>query len=121
MVYLAGLATDNDSYSTRIDPNIKAMVDELCVPSDELRYRMADIEALNDAYYAYHIASACQAAIHDRSAARDMSVARLIKQEEDCSFSGYATDATVFFSELLTCRLESHAVDITDLQPQEVH
>ena len=123
MLYLAGIATDNNNYNTRIDRNIKIVVDELCVPSNELGYKIADIEAFSDAYYAYHIAKACQAVIHDRSAAKDISVARLIRQEEDCRFSEYATDATTFFSELFTCRLNSHAINITNLQPQpqEVH
>ena len=116
MVYLSALSYGNNKYNNEIDPNIKTIVDELCIPANKLSSRMDDTEKLIDVYYAHHLAQACQAVLHDRSAARNITLALIIRQES-CPFSGQTS--RYFLSELLECRLRQSGVEITGLLPNK--
>ena len=115
-IYLAALANKDKTYNLNIDPRIIDIVDELCIPSNKLAYRMEDIEKLSDAYYQYHLAQACKAIFHDGYAARDISLAIVIKQE-NCRFSGQTSRS--FISDILECRLQKEGINITSLLPNK--
>ena len=115
-IYLAALASKNKTYKLNIDPRITGIVDELCIPSNKLAYKMEDIEKLSDAYYQYHLAQACQAIFRDGSAAKDISLAIVIKQE-NCRFNGQTPRS--FMSDILECRLQKEGINITSLLPNK--
>ena len=115
-VYLAALSNKNETYNRKIDPRIIETIDELCLPSNKLAYKIEDIGKLSDTYYQYHLAQACQAIFQDRSAARDVSLAIVIKQE-NCRFSGQTSRS--FMSEILECRLQRAGIDITGMLPNK--
>ena len=115
-VYLAALSNKNKSYNRKIDSRIIETIDELCLPSNKLAYKMEDINKLSDTYYQHHLAQACQAIFQDRSAARDISLAIVIKQE-DCTFSGQTSRS--FVSEILECRLQRAGINITGMLPNK--
>ena len=115
-VYLAALSNKNKSYNRKIDSRIIETIDELCLPSNKLAYKMEDIDKLSDTYYQHHLAQACQAIFQDRSAARDISLAIVIKQE-DCTFSGQTSRS--FVSEILECRLQRAGINITGMLPNK--
>ena len=113
-VYLAALSNKNTTYNRQIDSRIIETIDELCLPSNKLAYKIEAIGELSDTYYQYHLAQACQAIFQDRSAARDISLAIVIKQE-NCRFSGQTSRS--FMSEILECRLQRAGIDITGMLP----
>ena len=115
-VYLAALSNKNKTYNRKIDSRIIKTIDELCLPSNKLAYKINDIEKLSDVYYQYHLAQACQAIFQDRSAARDISLAIVIKQE-NCRFSGQTSRS--FVSEILECRLQRAGINITGMLPNQ--
>jgi len=110
------LSNKNKTYDRKIDTRIIDTIDELCIPSKKLAYKIENIEKLSDAYYRYHLAQACQAIFQDRSAARDISLAIVIKQE-DCRLSGSSPSS--FISDILECRLQKEGINITGVLPSK--